>query len=253
MEIRQLIFTNNCLTLHFDISEYWYFKSSKNFRGSQMQKKGALLLTLSMIVFLSGCIEKSALEDSNQKDEKNIFDQLTDEKEAHIKELEMKNKELQETLQSIQTNYNYTKEEADYYHQLIDELLNDYSDTQLKDLAVKLWDYKLEVNGSPIPKDGIVEVNNNTFEISVIERQPAYVVLANDIFMQGKISGNYYEHLTLNNNPSESYTTDGTVVTAIHHKFADMEKGATITFSITEELKKRLGMDTSEITIKIDK
>lgn len=196
-----------------------------------------------MIFFLAGCIDKDALEDSNQMDEK----------DAKIKELEMKNEELQETLQSIQTNYNNTKEQADYYNQLIDELLNDYSDAQLKDLAIRLWDYELEVNGSPIAKDGVVEVNKNTFEISVIERQPAYVVLPNDIFTQGKISGNYYEHLTFNTEPSESYATDGTVVTATHHKFADMEKGTTISISITEELKKRLGMDTSVITIKIDK
>lgn len=205
-----------------------------------------------MIVFLSGCVDKSALENSDKTDAGNITNELLEEKDAQIKELEVKNEELQETMHNIQTDYNNTKEEADYYNQLIDELLKNFSDDQLNDLAKKLWDYELEVNGLPVPKDGIVEVQKNTIEISLIQRQPAHVVLPDDIFMQGKISGNYYEHLTFNTNPSESYSTDGTVVTGVHHKFVDIEKGATISFSITEELKKRLGIDTSEITIKID-
>ncbi|ALC85249.1 hypothetical protein AM499_05025 [Bacillus sp. FJAT-22090] len=214
-----------------------------------MQKKGTLLLTtLTIIVLLSGCID--TVENSDKLDEKNASKQLIEEKEIQIRELEEKNEELQDTLSSIETDFKYTKEEADYYNQLIDDLISDYSETQLKDLAKKLWDYELEVNGLAIPRDGIVEVQNNTIEISLIQRQPAYVVLPDDIFMQGKISGNYNEHLKFNTNPSETYFTDGTVVTGVHHKFIDVEKGATISFSITEELKISLGLDTSEITIK---
>lgn len=214
-----------------------------------MQKKGTLLLTtFTIIVLLSGCID--TVENSDKLDEKNASKQLIEEKEIQIRELEEKNEELQDTLSSIETDFKYTKEEADYYNQLIDDLISDYSETQLKDLAKKLWDYELEVNGLAIPRDGKVEVQNNTIVISLIQRQPAYVVLPDDIFMQGKISGNYNEHLKFNTNSSETYFTDGTVVTGVHHKFIDVEKGATISFSITEELKISLGLDTSEITIK---
>lgn len=216
-----------------------------------MQRKGALLLTtLSIILFLSGCIDKSSEENSDQMEENNSTKQLIEDKATQIKELEEKYEEIQDTLHSIETAFNYKKEEADYYQSLIDELINDYSDAQLRDLAKKLWDYELEVNGSPIPRDGMVEVQITTIEISLIQRQPAYIVLPNDIFMQGKISGNYNEHIKFYSKPSETYGTDGTVVTGVHHKFVDVEKGATISFSITEELKKRLGLDTSEITVK---
>ena len=213
--------------------------------------RGTLLLTtLSIIVLLSGCTDNHTVENSDKLDEKIATIELIEGKEIQIRELEEKNEELQDTLASIETDLNYAKEEANYYNQLIDDLINDYSEAQLIDLAKKLWDYELEINGLAVPRDGIVEVQKNTFEISLIQRQPAYVVIPDDIFMQGKISGNYNEHLTFNSNPSETYGTDGTVVTGVHHKFIDVEKGTTISFSITEELKEILGLDTSEITVK---
>ncbi|MBM7572352.1 hypothetical protein [Aquibacillus albus] len=82
-------------------------------------------------------------------------------------------------------------------------------------------------------------------------KQPAHIVLPNEIFMQGKISGNYNEHIEFNASPTETYGTDGTIVTGMHYKFADLEKGSTISFSITEELKKRLELNVSEVKIKI--
>lgn len=216
-----------------------------------MQKNGALILiTLSIIVFLSACNEKNSVMTSDKTDEKDAMNQLIEDKNNKIKELEEKNKELDNTLNSMNVDLNNTKEEANYYNLLIKDLLQDYNNDQLKDLAKKLWTYELEVNGSPIPSDGIVEIQQNIIEISVIQKQPAYNVLPDDIFMQGKISGNYYEHLKFNINPSETYATDGTIVTGVHHKFNDVEKGDTISFSLTEELKNRVGLDTSEITIK---
>ncbi|MFD1039317.1 hypothetical protein ACFQ3N_13070 [Virgibacillus byunsanensis] len=216
-----------------------------------MQKIVILLLTtLSIIVFVSGCTEKGSVDTSDKTDEDTATKQLIEDKDTQIKQLEEKNEELQNTLQQIETDFNYMKEEAEYYNQFIDDILNDYSDAQLKDLAKELWDYELVVNEAPVPRDGIIEVQKNTIEISMVQKQPAYVVLPNDIFMQGKINGNYDEHINFNTNPTETYGTDGTIVTGMHYKFVDVEKDATISFSITEELKKRLGLDTSEVTIK---
>ena len=219
-----------------------------------MQKKVTLLLaTLSIIiVFLAGCVGKNSVEINDKLNENNLTNQLIEEKDTQIKELKAKNEKLEDTLLTLKTDLNNRKEEADYYHQLIDDLINNYSDVQLIDLAKELWEYELQVNGTPVPADGIVEVQKSTIDISVIQRQPAYSILTNDIFMQGKISGNYYEHLLFNISPSETNGTDGTTVTGMHYKFVDVKKGETLSFSITEELKKRLGIDTSEITIKID-
>ena len=189
----------------------------------------------------------------SNKNEDNItnVDNVEEDKTIQIITLEQQNEELQATLENMQANLNYTKDEAKYYKQLIDDLIKGYSDAQLKDLAVKLWDYELKINGVTVPTNGIVEIQENTIEISLVEKQPAYPVLPNEILMQGQISGNYTEHINMNATPTETYFTDGTVVTGIHHKFEDVKAGLTMSFTITEELKERLGLNTTQITINI--
>lgn len=186
---------------------------------------------------------------SDKIEKVNASAQLLEDTTLQINKLELQNEELQSALNSMETDLNYKNEEAEYYKKLINDLIKDYSDTQLKDLAIQLWDYKLEINGVPVPTNGIVEIQENTIEISLVESQSAYPILPTEIYMQGQISGNYIDHLKMTSNPSETYVTDGTVVTAIHHKFVDVEKGSTISFAVSEELKKRLGLEATQITI----
>lgn len=181
-------------------------------------------------------------DNATNSDEVSASTQLSEDKPTQIDNLEKQIAELQ-------TDLNYKKEAADYYKQLIDDLIKGYSNAQLKDLAITLWDYELAVNGVNVPSNGIVEIHESAIEISLMERQPAYLVLPNEIFMQGQINGNYTEHITMNSKPAETYVTDGTVVTGIHHKFVGVEEGSTISLTITEDLKKRLGLETTQITI----
>lgn len=200
---------------------------------------------------LVACSNKSEDNSTNSDkiEEVNASAQLSEDTTLQINKLELQNEELQSALNSMETDLNYKNEEAEYYKKLINDLIKDYSDTQLKDLAIQLWDYKLEINGVSVPTNGIVEIQENTIEISLIESQSAYPILPNEIYMQGQINGNYIDHLKMTSNPSETYVTDGTVVTAIHHKFVDVEKDSTISFTVSEELKKRLELETTQITI----
>lgn len=195
--------------------------------------------------FLSACSDNN----SKNNDEVNAAVQLSENQTTQIDKIEKQNEALQAELEQMQTDLNYKKEEAEYYKQLIDDFIKDYSNAQLNELAIKLWDYKLEINGLTVPANGIVDLQDTDIEISLIESQPAYLVLPNEIFMQGKLSGDYMEHLKLNGKPTETTVTDGTVVTGIHHKYVDVAEGSTFTFTITEELKQRLGLETTQITI----
>jgi len=195
--------------------------------------------------FLSACSDNN----SKNNDEVNASVQLSENQTTQIDKIEKQNEALQAELEQMQTDLNYKKEEAEYYKQLIDDFIKDYSNAQLNELAIKLWDYKLEINGLTVPANGIVDLQDTDIEISLIESQPAYLVLPNEIFMQGKLSGDYMEHLKLNGKPTETTVTDGTVVTGIHHKYVDVAEGSTFTFTITEELKQRLGLETTQITI----
>lgn len=195
--------------------------------------------------FLSACSDNN----SKNNDEVNAAVQLSENQTTQIDKIEKQNEALQAELEQMQTDLNYKKEEAEYYKQLIDDFIKDYSNAQLNELAIKLWDYKLGINGLTVPANGIVDLQDTDIEISLIESQPAYLVLPNEIFMQGKLSGDYMEHLKLNGKPTETTVTDGTVVTGIHHKYVDVAEGSTFTFTITEELKQRLGLETTQITI----
>lgn len=186
---------------------------------------------------------------SDKVEEVNASTELLEDNTAQIDKLEKQNEELQATLDNLQTDFSYKEEEAAYYKQVIDDLIKDYSDAELKDLAIDLWDYKLEVNGGPVPTNGLVDIQDETIEISLMEKQSDYLILPPEIFMQGQISGDYIDHLKVNANPSETYVTDGTVVTAVHHKYENVENGSTISFSITDELRERLELETTEIII----
>lgn len=200
---------------------------------------------------LVGCSNKNEENspNSDKVEEVNASTQLLEDNTAQIDKLELQNEELQATLDNLQTDFSYKEEEAAYYKQLIADLIKDYSDAQLKDLAINLWDYELQINGVLVPVNGLVDIQDQSIEISLIERQTEYPILPSEIFMQGQISGDYIDHIKVNSNPSETYVTDGTVVTAVHHKYENVEKGSTISFTITEELKERLGLETTEITI----
>lgn len=210
-----------------------------------------IIVCLSLMFILVACSNKNEDNSTNSGKVENVNASTLEDKTTQINKLEVQNEELQTTLDNIKIEFNYKKEEADYYKQVIDDLIKGYSNAQLKDLAIKLWDYKLEVNGETVPTNGIVEIQENEIEISLIERQSDYPILPNEIFIQGQISGNYPEHIKMISNPTETYGTDGTVVSGIHHKYVDVEKDSTISFTITEELKKRLGLETTQITINI--
>ena len=219
------------------------------FRSLDWVKK--IIICYSLLFTLVACSNKNEDNSTNSDkiEEVNGLTQLLEDKTNQINKLKVQNEELQANLNKVQTGFNYKKEEAEYYKQLIDDLIKGYSNAQLIDLARKLWDYKLEINGVTVPPNGIVEIQESVIQISLIQRQSAYPILPNEIFIQGQLSGYYMEHLQVNSNPTETYVTDGTVVTGIHHKFVDVEKGSTISFTITEELKRRLGLETTNITI----
>lgn len=197
------------------------------------------------MLILAACSD----ENSKSNDEVNASTQLSENQATQIAEIEKQNEALQAELEQIQTDLKYKDEEAVYYKRFIDDLMKDYSDAQLKDVAIQLWDYQLQVNDVTVPPNGIVEVQENSIEISLTEAQPNYEVLPNELLMQGQMSEDYRKHLTANTKPNETIVTDGTVVTGIHHKYVDVAEGTTLTFTMTEQLKQRLGLETTQITI----
>lgn len=132
----------------------------------------------------------------------------------------------------------------------MDNILSDMSEEDLNQYAEDLWEYSIKVNGTSLPPDGVIEVKEPDIEITFVEKQPSYVFIPNDLFYEAKISGNYYEHIkSFDPEPDLINSSDGTIVTAIHYHYQDIESGKVITLSITDELKERLGIESNEIKI----
>ena len=215
-----------------------------------MKKFSFLLMVVSLVGFLIGCNNTSSGTENNKTEEVDSNLQLIEDKDNQIKEVEKQIEELQNTVETLELDLKYSNEEADFYNQLVLDMIKDYSEEESLNFSKGLWDYNLMVNQQPVPEDGVIEVQENTIEISLSQEQPAWTVLPNDLLMKGKISGDYIEHiLSTEPSPSETFGTDGTVITGMHYKFVDIENGGTVSFTITEELKTRLGLTTSEITI----
>ncbi|WP_391115845.1 hypothetical protein [Psychrobacillus sp. L3] len=212
-----------------------------------MKKIVTILAMIGVSIIFFGCESTSVNENNETLNEDQL---LIEAQEAQIKKLEKENDELLTKLNSTQLNLKYAGEQITYFQQFSQDALDYLSDKELLVLAKKQWEYTLEVNGQMMPKDGEIEIQENNIEISLSERQPANNALPVEIYSKGVISGSYEKHIQdFKPAPTETYWRDGTVVTAIQYHYLEVKSGTTISFSITDELKERLGLNTTQIAI----
>ncbi|QFF99190.1 hypothetical protein PB01_10300 [Psychrobacillus glaciei] len=212
-----------------------------------MKKKVIIMAMIGVSIILFSCENTSVNGNNETLNEDQL---LIEAQEAQIKKLEKENDELLTKLNSTQINLKYAGEQITYFQQFSLDALDYLSDKELVVLAKKQLEYTLEVNGQIMPKDGKIEIQENNIEISLSERQPANNALPVEIYSKGEISGRYEKHMQdFNPNPTVTNWRDGTVVTAIQYQYLEVNSGTTISFSITDELKERLGLDTTQISI----
>ncbi|WP_342598067.1 hypothetical protein MHB48_10625 [Psychrobacillus sp. FSL H8-0483] len=211
--------------------------------------KKTILFSFSIIVFsiLIGCKDTSSVDNQKAIEDNDL---LMEEQKEQIGKLKKQNEDLLNELDAQKIDLNYAKEQITYYEQFAEDALLFLRESELLELAKKQWTYSLTVNNQRIPKNGYVEIQDNIMEISLVQKQAPYNPLPFDIYIQGPISGKYEEHIQqLTPPPTETYWTDGTLTTGSHYKYEKIERASTISFFITEELKERLGLDTTLIEI----
>lgn len=205
---------------------------------------------IGVAILLFGCENTNVNGNNETLNEDQLIIQ---EQNAQIIDLKKQNEELLTNLDSSQLDLRIAREQIDYFKQFSQDALLYLSDKELQELAKKQWDYRLEVNDQQMPKDGKMEIQENTIEISLSQKQSTFNALPDEIFSKGAISGRYEKHIQdFKPAPTETNWTDGTVVTAIHFQYLEVKSGTIISFSITDELKERLGLDTNVISIEKD-
>ncbi|GGE69644.1 hypothetical protein [Priestia taiwanensis] len=212
-------------------------------------KKNIIFFTsiLSVGFLLSACEDGTSSETNTKTEELATA-------ENKIKELEQKINEIENTQgnESLLADINKIhEEEISMYTTLAKEMVKNLNKEEMEELGKLSWHYQLTANKEPTPKNGVIEVDADNIEIELTSRQLNEPVFPLDIHNKGTISDGFEKHITnVEPKPSETSGRDGTVVSSIYHVFSDMESGNTITVTITDELKQRLELETTTITIK---
>lgn len=214
---------------------------------------GAAVLSAGLL--LSGCSEETAAENNKEVEQAEASVKLLAEKEAKISQLQQEKEELQGALEELELNMQ-SKTDADetqYYLGLANGLIEEMGEDEKEAFAKDLWEYELKVGDQSIGADGKVETGAGGVEIALVQRQPPYVVIPYEEFEAAKISENYVDHIvSLTPEPTERSGLDGTIVTATLYIYDNLKSGESISIEITEELKERLGLETTliEVTAK---
>ena len=218
-------------------------------------------ITIGFVLFtLTGCTNSSG-EDVNKELTK--LQEEIDKYELEIAELNKvyeeiindNNEEIEQLFEEIEDQKllvkNY-KEELASYQNFIEKAMKYLDENELKKLAKSEFNYKIEIDGNPIPSNGEIEIEKNNFEVAFIEEASSLITLQSELYLLGKISGEYIEHLVFKGiEPTKNKRLDGTVVTSFVYEFEDLEPNSTVIIEITDELKERLELKTNTIRVKV--
>lgn len=139
------------------------------------------------------------------------------EREAHTKVENMDQSiiELKDQIQSLETQTTSMHEQKQYLVSVIQQILEDFSDEEMRQFSQNQFIYELKVNREVIPKNGKMIIPSGDVEVLLSEKGMGYDFLPNEWLEKGKISGNHIDHI-VNFDPTnwEPVGMDGTVVTA---------------------------------------
>lgn len=199
------------------------------------------LIFLCGIMLLAGtsCSNKDVVEENNQNVKK-------------IAELERKIDNLQAEVDNSKVSEKNSKDEKEFYLSFIKNLTKSMSQEYLLQIAKEQWKYNVLVDKVSLPANGIIELDTDTFNLTVSEEQTPYPALPLEIHNKGKISGNLFSnHIKfLDIKPNDTTGTDGTIVSSTTYTFKNLEQNSIVNLEISTELQERLGLETNVLTIK---
>lgn len=166
------------------------------------------------------------------------------------KDLEIK--ALQEKINGYELDIKNLNEQREGYKDIIDSSIPYMNKEDFIKLAQNEWSYGIEVNGKSIQPDGIAKIDVVDLKIILSERQTVLSSTVGEIFKAGKISGNFYDHLTIiGQQPSNTSIIDGTTAQGMVYEFTDMQKGTIVKLELSDELRERLDLKTNIISVEV--
>ncbi|SHE73986.1 hypothetical protein [Alkalibacter saccharofermentans] len=204
-----------------------------------MIKKIFIILAISSLVIFSGCQDKSPVEDEDAI------------KDSKIIELESRIERLNEKITGLEEDIEELNSQIQYNRDFIQIMTGYVSEADLLTLAKMEWNYMVQVNEEDISSDGLIELDVDTFSITVEEAQNQYRALPAQIRNLGKLSGSLFSnHIQfLDVRPSETSGIDEANISSATYMFRDLSPGTEVNLEISRELQDRLGLETNILRI----
>lgn len=197
--------------------------------------------------------ENEIVEDSDNENEEFDTDPSDGDQASEIESLkeeyEFEIESLKEEYKMVTDDY---KEAIARYENFVEKAIDYLSEDDLLLLAKGEWDYEIVINEEPIPSSGEIDISESDFEIAFSERRTDFQILPDEIYNEGAISGDYFDHLTIEGvEPNDIQRTDGTIVTGFIYEFESLPSNTSFQLVLSDELKERLELETNTITINI--
>jgi hypothetical protein len=206
-----------------------------------------------MIIAFLFLITSTLLIGCSNDDDIQLKQSSTNDVENNVKNMEQNISEYTNQIELLQTQKEFLNEQNQYLVNVIQQILEDFSDEEMLAFSRSQFVYDLQVNGEAIPQNGEMAISSGNIEILLSQRNRGSDILQPEWLEKGKISGNYIDHiLNFDTTNWEPTGTDGTVNTAQGYKKTNVKAGERLSFKITDELKERLNLDTNLIQINVN-
>jgi len=208
-----------------------------------MMKHKLFLLCLLIILLVGGC--------SEEPDQQSVITPVNSSNAEAVSNDEPGNleKKIEEQKQLIQTLEAANKE----YLNLLEAAVSHLDEDSLREFAKMQFCYTLTVNETAVPGNGIVEVDKLPVAVTLLSEMGTNILLPQKIYEQGMLSSDDpLDHLNfMGVEPEDVEVRDGTGIQSFTYIFGEKNSLEEMEFRISDELKKRLNMDTSVIKVMI--
>lgn len=191
----------------------------------------ALITVLSL--FLHGC--SSTSEAQSIKNEK-------------VTELEEQMEHLKETIQQQHLDLQQYEQQIEEYKALTEQASSMLTKEEGKKLVESLTTTELIINGKSISENGVMTMKSGDVKVVLSQKQPT-ISFPKSYAQQDK---GLLDHISdLSQDPDQTSGKDGTLNVSRSLLFSDVQPNTSLTFSITDDLKRSLGMKANRITIRV--
>ncbi|WPS85522.1 hypothetical protein SMD22_00245 (plasmid) [Brevibacillus halotolerans] len=198
------------------------------------------------VLILTGCspsdtekqAQKVALTEQATEQQNPEKEQLTDLQKIKLY-VDEQNKKMEEM-----------HEELNFYKQYVKDVTLVLPSDKIQELIDKEYKYTVTLNSIQFPQSGLLEIRETAFDIVFSEERAKYSVLPETESIKGKLPTNLKSAISTNISPQVKQ--DG-VTTILTYSYKDLKPGDDINFRINDELKKKLSVNTNELSIKVVK